>query len=210
MADQIRQLSNGGSVVLPQRPLRLLGGILGAVAFTAFGVLMIVLGVRDAQAKGVHAGTVWAFVLGVVRVGLFGVLCPTSLVLATVHPRRLVLTAEGFREEVRRANGWETVGRETVGRVPWGEVAELSITCVPMPRWPGKGRRSWSMSAPMRASPGSIGRPSHAVRGHAPRNNRTNGSRCATSSGRPAASTPLFDAAHREFGDASDQSGTRR
>lgn len=134
VADQIRQLRSGHPIVLAQRPLRLVGIALGSLVFTAAGVLMIIAGVQEATATSFHAGIVFAILLGLVTVGLFGVLGLGGLALVTIHPHRLVLTAEGFREEVRRHGEWQTTGR-----VSWSEITAVTIDHIPLPKLPGKG-----------------------------------------------------------------------
>lgn len=205
VADQIERLDAGGSVVLPQRPLRLAGGILGALAFTGFGALMIILGVRDAQTTGVHAGTFGAFALGLVCVGFFGVFCLLGLILAAVRPHRLVVTADGFREEVRRASSWGVTGR-----VSWGEVAEVSIMYVPIPRWPGRGR---PFLAYVLTDEGVDRRRREAVaRRPGARRTRRPPQRVMmrTVFGSARDLLPLFEAAHRRFGGDTDRSGAWR
>lgn len=131
-AAQIRQLHNNHPIVLPQQPRRIIGPALASLAFTAFGVFMITIGTQELIDNGFNGGVVGAFLFGLAA-GALGVLGLGGLVLLMVRPSRLVLTAEGFREEQRRHGEWRTTGR-----VFWSEVTAISITRT-FARWPAKG-----------------------------------------------------------------------
>lgn len=132
VAAQIRQLHNGDPIVHPQQLRRIIGPGLGSLAFTAFGVFMIIIGVQEFVANGFNGGIVGAFLIGLAA-GALGVFGLGGLVLLIVRPSRLVLTAEGFREDQRRHGEWRTLGR-----VFWSEVTTISTTRT-FARWPAKG-----------------------------------------------------------------------
>lgn len=122
---QSEQLRATGMLVIPESPLRLWGTLLGCVAFTVVGVVVLLI------ANQLSSPLLY-MLAGIACVGCFGVIGIPGTVRKILRRSRLVVTREGVRLE-RRA-GQSYVINESAR---WTDIAEFFAEGV----GPGGGAR---------------------------------------------------------------------
>ncbi|WP_167148339.1 STM3941 family protein [Actinomyces sp. ZJ308] len=110
---QSEQLRTTGMLVIPESPLRLWGTLLGCVAFTVVGVVVLLIANQSSS-------PLLYMLAGIACIGFFGVVGIPGTVRKILRRSRLVVTPEGVRLE--RRTGQSYVVNESAR---WTDIAEF-------------------------------------------------------------------------------------
>lgn len=106
--------------------------MLGCLAFSGVGALVIGLGFSEDGARTLANPIVWVMIATVLFFGVFGI---PSIVIQLLRPGRLVVSPANLRQERRRGMDWQVVSS-----VEWSDIIEVFDHRVGR-RWPAKGTR---------------------------------------------------------------------
>ncbi|TFH51992.1 hypothetical protein E4J66_09825 [Actinomyces viscosus] len=109
------QLRATGMLVIPESPLRLWGTLLGCIAFTVVGVVVLLIANQSSS-------PLLYMLAGIACVGFFGVIGIPGTVRKILRRSRLVVTPEGIRLE--RRTGQSYVINEAAR---WTDIAEFFV-----------------------------------------------------------------------------------
>jgi len=113
VSQQSEQLRTTGMLVIPESPLRLWGSLLGCVAFTVVGVVIILIANQSSS-------PLLYMLAGIASIGFFGIICTLAIVRKLLSQSRLIVTPEGVRLERRK--GQSFIVNESAR---WADIAEF-------------------------------------------------------------------------------------
>lgn len=99
VSQQSEQLRTTGMLVIPESPLRLWGSLLGCVAFTVVGVVIILIANQSSS-------PLLYMLAGIASIGFFGVIGIPAIVRKFLRRSRLIVTSEGVRLERRSGQSY--------------------------------------------------------------------------------------------------------
>jgi len=113
VSQQSEQLRTTGMLVIPESPLRLWGSLLGCVAFTVVGVVIILIANQSSS-------PLLYMLAGIASIGFFGVIGIPAIVRKFLRRSRLIVTSEGVRLERRSGQSYSVSESAR-----WTDIAEF-------------------------------------------------------------------------------------